>query len=52
MRVRNGYWLVGRAGRWSGGLKAPGRGAQRRGGPGGLRGLGGELGGLVSDAGA
>lgn len=53
MGVRNGYWLVGRAGRWLGGLKrGPRRCAQRRGGPGGLRGLGGELGGLVSDAGA
>lgn len=48
MRVRNGYWLVGRAGRSESG---PRRCAQRRGGPGGLRGLGGELGGLVSDAG-
>jgi len=47
MRVRNGYWFVGRAGRWSGG---PRRCAQRRGGPGGLRGLGDELRGLVSDA--
>ncbi|MCA1850934.1 MAG: hypothetical protein LC647_00645 [Beggiatoa sp.] len=50
MRVRNGYWLVGRAGRWLGGLKAvrAGAEAQRRDGPGGLRGLGG----LVSGAGA
>jgi hypothetical protein len=54
MRVRNGYWLVGRAGRWLGGLKAvrAGAEAQRRGGPGGLRGFGAELGGLVSGAGA
>jgi hypothetical protein len=44
MGVRNGYWLVGRAGRWLGGLKAVRAGARRRGGPGGLRGLGGELG--------
>ena len=29
MRVRNGYWLVGRAGRWSGGLKAVRAGARR-----------------------
>ena len=28
MRVRNGYWLVGRAGRWSGGLKAVRAGAR------------------------
>jgi hypothetical protein len=53
MRVRNGYWFVGRAGRWLDGLKAvrAGAEAQRRGGPGGLRGLGAELEGLVSGAG-
>lgn len=29
MGVRNGYWLVGRAGRWLGGLKAVRAGARR-----------------------
>lgn len=29
MRVRNGYWLVGRAGRWLGGLKGVRAGARR-----------------------